>query len=67
MQEDPPRLIHPDRRIGYDRRILPALERLDEKLDEIDEVPPDAFVREPRAVRQATKKVWWKTRKGRSK
>jgi hypothetical protein len=67
MQEDPARLVRPDRRVGYDRRNLPDLERLDEKLDQIDEIPSDAFVREPRAARQATKKVWSKTRKGRSK
>jgi hypothetical protein len=67
MQEDPARVLRPDRRVGYDRRNLPDLERLDEKLDQIDEIPSDAFAREPRATRQASKKVWSKTRKGRLK
>ncbi len=67
MAQTPPRKLHPDPRIGYDRRNLPDLERLDEKLDRLGEIRPDAFVREPRAIRQSEKKVWWKTRKGRSK
>lgn len=55
------------RRIGRDATILPDLERLDEKLEGLDEVPPEAFAAEPRALRQALRKVWWKARKGRSR
>jgi hypothetical protein len=52
-------------RIGYDQRLIPDLERLDEKLDGLDELPAQAFSGEPRAVRQGRKKVWSKARKGR--
>ena len=61
MAETPLLKPHRDQRIGYDRRNLPDLERLDEKLDRLDEIPPAAFVGEPRAIRQSEKKVWWKT------
>jgi len=56
-----------DPRIGYDGRNGPDLERLDEKLEAIEEIPAEAFVRPPRAIRQAEKKVWSKTRKGRAR
>ena len=67
MPETSPRKFHPDPRIVYDGRNAPDLARLDEKLDRLDEIPPDAFVGPPRAIRQSERKVWSKTRKGRSK
>jgi hypothetical protein len=42
-----------------------SLERLDEKLDGLDELPAQAFSGEPRALRQAQKKLWSKARTGR--
>jgi hypothetical protein len=59
--------LDPRRRARRDATVARDLQWLDEKLDELDDVAPDAWRGQARAIRQAGGKDWSKPQHGRPK